>query len=159
MIPTPQQERWAEELTLARQQTNHREDGFGRFVCLAEAGRRGGLFQAKALMATITSNPEDNGEGEAVVSVLATFEPRIRILAILEELPRFRDQNELSWAESMVETEARYNPGELRQVGKQVNAEIRKLLVLLLSRISHKARNRGTADPVQRLVLDLTSLG
>jgi hypothetical protein len=153
MIPEERRDQWLSDLLAARK-VSAEEGGFDRFLVLAEEAVGGGLFEAKGLLATITSRPEDNGEGEAVLSLLSGFKPEVDAQATIEELPRLLDQEEDEWAESMIETLARFNPDALIYAANEVsNPLLRSLLRVVLTRLSEEAQGRGANDAAGPLLL------
>jgi hypothetical protein len=97
MIPDIKRSEWSTELYAARERTL-KDGGFQYFMLLAELARGGGLLEAKALVATITDTPEDNGEGEAILSLLSEFDPHVQVQAKIEELPRLESDLEEGWS-------------------------------------------------------------
>jgi hypothetical protein len=151
-IGTEAQEKWARELLAARKRSNDDAYAFKHFISLVEKANSGGLFEAKALIATITNTPEDNGEGEAVLSLLSAYPSNIRIRAILEALPRFLKEAESAWAETVIETEARFHSDELISCGKEAENEVREVLIIILKRISAGTIQHGEVDFASSLV-------
>lgn len=146
---------WISELAAARKASSE-GGGFAKFVALAEEARGGGLNEAKGLVATIMSQPEDNGEGEAVLSILSEFEPELQVRAILEELPRLQAQHENEWAESLIETLLRFMARELIQGANASSPAVRSILRLLLTRLADRAQVRGANETIEavRLAMD-----
>jgi hypothetical protein len=141
---------WALDVVTARRRSPE-DGGFERFKDLAEEARGGGLLEAKGLIATIMCQPEDNGEGEAVLSILSEFDPELQVVAILEELPRLQVQHEDEWADSLVETLARFKPGKLIQVANTSPPLVGACLRLSLRRLADHAELRGANDFVAAL--------
>lgn len=139
-----EQEHWAANLRAYRM--SEAEDSSDRFVELVDQADGGGLFEAKTLLSTLTTQPEDVGQGEAVISMLWGFPPSIRVQAILEELPRLERENEHSWSNSIIESAIRSCNSELIQSLNESAIEIRMTLQSVLSRISESARSRRAAD-------------
>ena len=90
-------ENWKRELGAARADSGE-ECGLNRFLDLIETARGGGLAEAKALVGTICSEPEDNGQGEAALSMLSEFPAAVQSAAVIEELVRLAGAGEDSWA-------------------------------------------------------------
>ena len=59
---------WAQTLRTLR--ASESEDSCDRFLELIQAAEGGGFAEAAALLSTITDQPEDAGQGEAVLSFL-----------------------------------------------------------------------------------------
>jgi hypothetical protein len=137
-------QQWAEALRSAR--ASETEDSCDRFVELIQAAAGGGLAEAKALLSTITDQPEDVGQGEAVLSFLCRFPLDIQLKAIVAEIPRLEGEGQHEWAESLVENEARFHPDDLITVTNGESAETRMALRVVLGRISMRARSRGAVD-------------
>lgn len=150
MIPEERRHQWLSELLAARR-ASAEDGGTERFLALAEKAVGGGLFEAKGLVATIMSEPEDNGEGEGVLSLLSEFEPEVDAQATVEELPRLLAQQEDEWADSLIETLARFNSDALIFAANQVRDRFH--LRIVLSRVSEKAQRRGVTDVAGPLLL------
>jgi hypothetical protein len=142
MIPEMKRSEWMTELYAARERTLE-EGGFKRFMLLAELARGGGLFEAKGLVATITDTPEDNGEGEAILSLLSEFDPHVQVQAKIEELPRLEAGLEEDWSNVLIEELVRFRRKELVQVAIKANPLARLHLQVVMLRILQKSRLRG----------------
>lgn len=155
MTPNEQKTKWREELLLARRHSSE-DGGFEQFMKLAEESSGGGLYEAKALASTITSVPEDNGEGEAVLALLAGFKPDIQVQAIIEEIPRLLAEHEDEWADSLVETLARFNALDLIQVARSSTEQVRFGLRTVLLRLGDQAKRSNRQDISSDLIEALT---
>jgi hypothetical protein len=119
--------------------------------------RGGGLPEAKALIATLTNNPEDNGEGEAVLSLLSEFDTSIQVRAVLEELPRLSAQGETDRCDSLVETEMRFHTTDLVAAARDSSSVVLAALNQSLLRISEQDAASGRPDLAGRVILSITS--
>jgi hypothetical protein len=129
---------------------------FPQFYEIAEQAQGGGLFEAKALMATIRSEPEDSGEGEAALSLLSGFAPSVRARAILEELPWLVSEGEDDWCDSIVETEARFNFRELVAAADRSDPQALSALKTSLWRISSEDVAAGRPDIAAPVLWELS---
>ena len=146
---------WKRQLGAARAESGE-ECGFNRFLDLVEAARGGGLAEAKALVGTICSEPEDNGQGEAALSILSEFPAAVQSAAVVEELVRLAGAGEDSWARSLVETEARFRPVEFIRAANGSSRETKVLAREILEAISSNATHRGAVDIAGPLIAHLT---
>lgn len=110
-------------------------------------------MEAKVLLSTITDQPEDVGQGEAVLSLLSGFPIDVQAEAIVLEIPRFEREGQHSWSESIVETEARFRRDHLIQKANDDSSQTRAALRAVLERVSAGARSRGAVD-IARPVLE-----
>lgn len=152
MIPGQRQSEWLKELKAARERSGE-DGGFPRFMAVAECARGGGLFEAKSLVSTISDTPEDNGEGEAILSLLAEFEPKVQVQAKVEELPRLEAGGEEEWSNVLIEELIRYRWDQLVQVVIKANPLVRSFFHIVASRILEKARLRGDSK-LENLILE-----
>jgi hypothetical protein len=113
---------------------------------VAAAKKDGSLAEAKCLAATITDNPEDNGECEAILSKLCEFDPDIAVRAIVEELPRLKGEGAHDRMESLVETEARFRPEQLAGAWAACALGPRAVLEEILQNLSVSARIAAEPD-------------
>lgn len=147
---------WARALWDARFSTNDGPAEWMRFAELAASAKGGGLPEAKALMATLRSVPEDNGEGEAILALLSGFDAPIQARAVLDELPRLSAEGELEWCDCVVETEVRFRTKDLVLAARQSSSAVLVILKESLLRISADAAASGDPDVAKPV---LTALG
>jgi hypothetical protein len=139
-----ERQQWAGDLLTCR--LSEDEDSCDRFVDLIQAAIGGGLAEAKVLLSTIRDQPEDVGQGEAVLSLLCSFPIDIQLRAIVAEVPRLESEGQHSWAESIVENEARFHPDHLILAAKSESSGSRIALRAVLNRVSMKARSLASVD-------------
>ena len=82
------------------------------------------LYHARLLLKTYSEAP-DYGSQEDVNGTLSTAKPEVRIIAILEELPRLLEEG-WSWALDLVVHEARDNPEALREIARRQPKDVRR---------------------------------
>lgn len=137
---------WSEALRAARMNTDRGGEEFERFAELASLGSGGGLDEARALMSTITDTPEDNGEGETILSILSGFLPEVRVRAMLDELPRLEDDGDTDWANSILDTLLLECAAELTDGLRASSPRVASIARHVLKRISTYAQEERSAD-------------
>ena len=136
--------RWAERLRTIRY--SGRQELSARFFDMIEAAKGGGLAEARILMSTITNQPEDAGQGEAVISILCAYPVDVRVKAIIEEIPRLERDGQQEWSNSLIEDLAKDCRDRLIHAANETSSQTRATLRAVLERVSAGARRRRAKD-------------
>lgn len=122
-------EKWKERVLALKR--FHTTEEVNEYVSLVDEMRNNCTQDvAQVLMQTFT-NHEDHGVQESVVSVLASADPEIYLVALLKELPRLINEAP-EWATTLIAREAYYNPQLLVSVATTMQTHVKAILLQFL---------------------------